>query len=105
MFRGFEVAQPVGKFVNDQFAAFTCMFCGEDDDDAAKRAGGPVCWYTNLVEAVYASLAGLGEHESYAWYKERLAREGMKQRSLEELVDRHSAIVGGPERCVESIRC
>ncbi len=28
----------------------------------------------------------------------------MKQRSLDELVGRHSAIVGGPERCIESIK-
>jgi alkanesulfonate monooxygenase SsuD/methylene tetrahydromethanopterin reductase-like flavin-dependent oxidoreductase (luciferase family) len=53
---------------------------------------------------VYASLAGLGPHESYEWYRQRLASEGMKQRSLSELVARHSAIVGGPERCAESIR-
>ncbi len=97
-------AKPVGKFVNEQFAAFTAMFCGEDDADAAKRAGEPICWYTNLVEAVYASLAGLGDDASYQWYKDRLAEEGMKQRSLDELVERRSAIVGGPERCIESIR-
>ena len=97
-------AEPVGAFVNDQFAAFTCMFCGEDDADAARRAGDAVCWYTNLVEAVYASLAGLGPDASYAWYRERLEREGMKQRSLEDLVERHSAIVGGPARCSESVR-
>jgi alkanesulfonate monooxygenase SsuD/methylene tetrahydromethanopterin reductase-like flavin-dependent oxidoreductase (luciferase family) len=97
-------AEPVGAFVNDHFAAFTTMFCGRDDDDAERRAGEAVCWYTNLVEAVYASLAGLGQHESYAWYRERLASEGMKQRSLSELVGRHSAIVGGPRRCAESIR-
>ena len=95
---------PVGQFVNDQFGAFTMMFCGEDDADAKRRAGEAVCWYTNLVEAVYASLAGLGQDESYAWYKKRLQEEGMKQRSLEELVERRSAIVGGPERCIESIR-
>jgi alkanesulfonate monooxygenase SsuD/methylene tetrahydromethanopterin reductase-like flavin-dependent oxidoreductase (luciferase family) len=97
-------AEPVGEFVTDQFAAFTMMFCGRDDADAAARAGESVCWYTNLVEAVYASLAGLGEDESYAWYKQRLAEQGMKQRSLEELVERHSAIVGSPVRCEESIR-
>ena len=28
-------AEPVGKFVNDEFAAFTAMFCGRDDADAA----------------------------------------------------------------------
>jgi alkanesulfonate monooxygenase SsuD/methylene tetrahydromethanopterin reductase-like flavin-dependent oxidoreductase (luciferase family) len=97
-------AKPAGAFINDQFAAFTAMFCGEDDADAAARAGGPICWYTNLVEAVYASLAGLGEDESYAWYRKRLEAEGMKQRSLEELVERRSAIVGSPARCIDSIR-
>jgi alkanesulfonate monooxygenase SsuD/methylene tetrahydromethanopterin reductase-like flavin-dependent oxidoreductase (luciferase family) len=97
-------SDPVGQFVNDQFGAFTMMFCGEDDADAKRRAGEAVCWYTNLVEAVYASLAGLGQDQSYAWYKQRLEREGMKQRSLEELVERRSAIVGGPERCIDSIR-
>ncbi len=95
---------PVGAFVNDQFGAFTMMFCGEDDADAKRRAGEAVCWYTNLVEAVYASLASLGQDKSYTWYKERLAAEGMKERSLEELVERRSAIVGGPARCIESIR-
>jgi alkanesulfonate monooxygenase SsuD/methylene tetrahydromethanopterin reductase-like flavin-dependent oxidoreductase (luciferase family) len=97
-------AKPVGQVVNDQFAAFATLFCGEDDEDAARRAGEPICWYTNRVEAVYSSLAGLGPDESYAWYRERLEKEGMKQRSLQELVDRHSAIVGGPERCIDSIR-
>ena len=97
-------AEPVGAFINEKFAAFTCMFCGEDDAKAAEISGEAVCWYTNLVEAVYASLAGLGEDASYAWYKERLAEEGMKQRSLDELVNRHSAIVGGPQRCIDAIR-
>jgi alkanesulfonate monooxygenase SsuD/methylene tetrahydromethanopterin reductase-like flavin-dependent oxidoreductase (luciferase family) len=97
-------SDPVGQFVNDRFGAFTMMFCGEDDADAKSRAGEAVCWYTNLVEAVYASLAGLGQDESYAWYKKRLEQEGMKQRSLEELVERRSAIVGGPSRCIDSIR-
>ena len=80
------------------------MFCGESDEDAKRRSGEAVCWYTNLVEAVYASLAMLGQDRSYAWYKKRLEDEGLKERSLEELVERRSAIVGGPERCIESIR-
>jgi len=96
-------AEPVGSFVNDKFAAFTTMFCGRDDADAAERAGEPICWYTNLVEAVYASLAGLSDNETYAWYRKRLQEEGMKQRSLDELVERRSAIVGGPQRCIDSI--
>ena len=97
-------AEPVGDVVNDRFAAFTCMFCGEDEADAAARAGEAVCWYTNLVEAVYASLAGLGEDQSYAWYRQRLEEQGMVQRSLDELVERRSAVVGAPERCIDAIR-
>ena len=97
-------AEPVGAFVNEQFAAFSTLFCGRDDADAAARAGEAICWYANLVEAVYASLAGLGEDASYAWYRKRLEQEGMKQRSLSELVERRSAIVGGPARCLESVR-
>ena len=45
------------------------------------------------------------EDESYAWYRERLAQEGMKQRSLSmssSTATRPSS--AGPERCVESIR-
>ncbi len=97
-------AKPVGEFINDQFAAFTILFCGADDDDAARCAAQGATWYANLVEFVYASLATLSPDESYAWYRDRIAKEGHRDRDLQELIDRHSVIVGGPERCLESTR-
>jgi alkanesulfonate monooxygenase SsuD/methylene tetrahydromethanopterin reductase-like flavin-dependent oxidoreductase (luciferase family) len=97
-------ANPVGEFIYDQFAAFTIMFCGNDDEDAAARAGEGAIWYANLVELVYASLATLSEDESYAWYRDRVAKEAHRERDLQELIDRHSAILGGPARCIDSIK-
>jgi hypothetical protein len=63
-----------------------------------------MAWYANLVELVYAQLAGLGEHESYAWYRERAQEAANQDRDIHDLIDRHSAIVGGPERCYESVK-
>ncbi len=97
-------AQPVGAFVTNQFAAFTILFCGRDDADAVSRAGEGAVWYANLVELVYASLATLSEDQSYAWYRDRIAREAYRERDIQELIDRRSVIVGGPQRCIESIR-
>ncbi len=101
--RAIARAQPVGKFVNEQFAAFTILFCGKDDEDALARAGQGATWYANLVELVYASLATLSEDRSYSWYRERIAKEAYRERDIKELIDRHSVVVGGPQRCVESI--
>jgi alkanesulfonate monooxygenase SsuD/methylene tetrahydromethanopterin reductase-like flavin-dependent oxidoreductase (luciferase family) len=96
-------AQPVGSFINDQFAAFTILFCGTDDADAAVRGGTGTTWYANLVELVYASLGTLSADQSYAWYRERIAKEAYRERSLQELVDRRSVVVGGPRQCIETI--
>ena len=96
-------ADPVGKFINHQFAAFSLLFCGTDDDDALARAGAGTMWYVNLVELVYASLATLSEDQSYAWYRERVAKEAYRERDMHELIDRRSVIVGGPRRCIDTI--
>ncbi len=91
----------VGLAVNDQFAAFTMMFCGEDDDDAIARGFDGVCWYANRVEHVYASLATLegATDDTYTWYKKRFAEAGARVRELDEMRANHSMVLGGPERC------
>ena len=96
-------AQPVGSFINEQFAAFTILFCGADDADATERGGTGATWYANLVELVYASLGSLSPDQSYAWYRERIAKEAYRERSLHELIDRRSVVVGGPQRCIDTI--
>lgn len=90
---------PVGELVNDQFAAFSVLFCGDDDADARARAGEGTTWYANTVEFVYASLATMPEDESYRWYRQRLEHEGLKERDLDQLIDRRSVVVGGPRTC------
>ena len=96
-------AQPVGSFINEQFAAFTILFCGADDADATARGGTGATWYANLVELVYASLGSLSADQSYAWYRDRIAKEAYRERSLHELIDRRSVVVGGPRRCIDTI--
>ena len=46
---------PVGKFVNDQRAVFTFVFCTETTDDAiASRAAEAALWYVNAAPRVFA---------------------------------------------------
>src|SRR5262249_37975534 len=96
-------AQPVGAFVNDPFAAVPILFLGRGDADRAPGRGGGAHGHRTLVQVVYASLATLSEDQSYAWYRERIAREANRERDIQELIDRRSVIVGGPTRCFESI--
>jgi len=94
---------PVGLAVNDQFAAFTSMFCGSDDDDAVRRGFPGISWYANLVEYVYVSMAGIegATDDTYTWYKQRFAEQGVRQREMGEMLANHSMILGGPSTCVE----
>lgn len=98
--------RPVGLVNNDRFAAFTMMFCGESDSDAMARGFEGVCWYANMVEHVYASLAAIegGTDESYTWYKERFAEAGARVRAEEDMRAQHSMILGSPETCVQEVQ-
>ncbi len=51
----------------------------------------------------YTSLATLSEDRSYAWYRDRIATQAYRERDIQELIDRRSVIVGGPQRCIDSI--
>ncbi|MEX0874545.1 MAG: LLM class flavin-dependent oxidoreductase [Actinomycetota bacterium] len=95
-------ADPVGEFVNDNFAAFSIMFCGRDDRDAFTRGGPPVQWYAKTVETLY-SLWADSSVEGYQWYRNRFEAQGDEsaERSIEELTDVRAVCVGGPERCLD----
>ena len=96
---------PVGLAVNDQFAAFTLMFCGRDDDDAVARGFEGLCWYANMVENVYAQLADLegATDDSYRWYKERFGGTAARVRELDEMRANHSMILGSPDSCIRGV--
>jgi alkanesulfonate monooxygenase SsuD/methylene tetrahydromethanopterin reductase-like flavin-dependent oxidoreductase (luciferase family) len=97
---------PVGLATNDQFAAFTMMFCGEDDASAMAQGYEGVSWYANLVEHVYAGLAQMegATDESYAWYKERFAALGSRVRDEADMRQNHSMILGGPSTCIDEVQ-
>ena len=97
---------PVGLATNDQFAAFTMMFCGKDDQEAMSRGYEGVSWYANLVEHIYASMAKMegATDESYSWYRERFARVGERIRDEADMRAAHSMVLGGPETCTEEVR-
>jgi alkanesulfonate monooxygenase SsuD/methylene tetrahydromethanopterin reductase-like flavin-dependent oxidoreductase (luciferase family) len=97
---------PVGLAANDQFAAFTMMFCGKDDADAMSRGYEGVSWYANLVEHIYASMARMegATDESYSWYRERFARVGERIRDEADMRANHSMVLGGRETCIDEVR-
>jgi alkanesulfonate monooxygenase SsuD/methylene tetrahydromethanopterin reductase-like flavin-dependent oxidoreductase (luciferase family) len=101
-----EPTDPVGLVTNDQFAAFTMMFCGVDDDDAMRRGYEGVSWYANMVEHTYSSLATIegASDSSYDWYKQRFAEVGGRVREEAEMRANHSMILGGPETCIDEVQ-
>lgn len=91
-------AEPVGALVNDQFAAFTIMFCGETDDDAFARAGAGAEWYADTTEILY-SLWAESTEESYAWYRKHFEAIGSRKADVRAMAANHTVCVGGPESC------
>lgn len=97
---------PVGALTNDQFAAFTMMYCGKDDQDAMAKGYPGVSWYANMVEHVYASLANIAgaTDESYNWYKERFKQAEARVREEADMRASHSMILGSPETCRSEVQ-
>ena len=46
-----------GGFVNENFAAFTLMHCGETDDEAMREGGGGADWYVRASNLLYSMWA------------------------------------------------
>jgi alkanesulfonate monooxygenase SsuD/methylene tetrahydromethanopterin reductase-like flavin-dependent oxidoreductase (luciferase family) len=103
------VANPpmqAGLAVNDQFAAFTMMYCGADDADAMARGYEGISWYANLVEHIYAGLASMegATDESYRWYRERFSSLGARERDEADMRSNHSMILGSPATCIDEVQ-
>jgi alkanesulfonate monooxygenase SsuD/methylene tetrahydromethanopterin reductase-like flavin-dependent oxidoreductase (luciferase family) len=48
-------SDPIGMFVNDQCALFTCAFTADDDDRARVLGGQASMWYLQCLGAIYAN--------------------------------------------------
>jgi alkanesulfonate monooxygenase SsuD/methylene tetrahydromethanopterin reductase-like flavin-dependent oxidoreductase (luciferase family) len=101
---GIERCEPVGSFVNNNFAGFTLLFCGRDDREALE-VGGPGCaWYVRATNQLYAIWAQTGA-SSYRWYAEQFERgRGEEEVDVARMADEAVLCVGGPERCAQVVR-
>jgi len=100
---GLQRSEPVGAFVNDQFAAFTLMHCAADDATALAEGGPGAEWYvraTNLLYAVWAQAGSL----SYKWYAEQFAQgRGAEEVNIPKLAENATLCIGGPEKCAQVV--
>jgi alkanesulfonate monooxygenase SsuD/methylene tetrahydromethanopterin reductase-like flavin-dependent oxidoreductase (luciferase family) len=101
---GIAKCEPVGSFVNENFAAFTLMFCGRDDADALARGGPAADWYVKATNTLYALWANAGA-QSYSWYAEQFQKGAASADvDIEKMRDESILCIGGPETCAQIIR-
>jgi alkanesulfonate monooxygenase SsuD/methylene tetrahydromethanopterin reductase-like flavin-dependent oxidoreductase (luciferase family) len=95
---------PVGSFANNNFAAFTLMFCGRDDADALARGGPGATWYVNATNALYAIWAGAGA-QSYGWYAEQFEKvQAAGAPDVGRMSDDAVLCIGGVDKCEQIVR-
>ena len=58
-------ASPVGKFVNEQVAAFCVTHCGENDEESRKVAGPEGQWFFDKAAETYGAWKSRGVPDSY----------------------------------------
>ena len=101
---GIERCEPVGAFVNNQFAAFTIMHCGRDDSEALALGGPGAQWYVQATNTLYAIWAKAGA-QSYQWYAEQFEKGSADQEvNVAQMADDSILCIGGPEKCVQVAR-
>ncbi len=101
---GIAKSEPVGSFVNDNFAGFNLMHCGRDDKDALDTGGPGATWYVNATNTLYALWAQSGS-QSYQWYAEQFAAgRSSGEVDVERMSDEGVLCIGGPEKCAQVAR-
>jgi alkanesulfonate monooxygenase SsuD/methylene tetrahydromethanopterin reductase-like flavin-dependent oxidoreductase (luciferase family) len=102
---GIARAQPVGSFVNNNFAGFTLMHCGRDDADALAAGGPGADWYVRATNTLYALWANSGS-QSYAWYADQFRKgtAGVSDVDIARMSDESILCIGGPEKCAQIAR-
>jgi alkanesulfonate monooxygenase SsuD/methylene tetrahydromethanopterin reductase-like flavin-dependent oxidoreductase (luciferase family) len=102
-----ECEKPVGAFKNEQAATFTMVHCADNDDLAFAQAAESFPWYAKRGAEEIATVAewlegrDLGSYD-YAGDVDKMKRDGLlEQVTMDFLIESGSAVVGGPERCIE----
>lgn len=108
--RGLEVyrraighAQPVGKFVNNQFAALTVAHCAAATDAARETAFAGARWFLGKVREQFLSWQGTAA-KSYE-YLEKLSAAAQRQRDMtdDELAAHPQMVIGDPDVCIRKL--
>jgi alkanesulfonate monooxygenase SsuD/methylene tetrahydromethanopterin reductase-like flavin-dependent oxidoreductase (luciferase family) len=107
-----DCTQPLGVERNERVATFTMVLCAPTDDEADEVARESFEWYPATGARAIASVAEwlneqnqeLGTY-SYAGDAKKLDDEGLLgQITYEYIRDSGSAVVGDPDRCLESAK-
>lgn len=100
-------AKPVGKYINEQIATFTQVFCAETTAEAHAIAGPRFAWY---VQESLKKIAELGDWKdgtqlgSYEYAKKLLGGLDIESLTFEYLLDNEAVVVGDPQQCIEMAR-
>jgi alkanesulfonate monooxygenase SsuD/methylene tetrahydromethanopterin reductase-like flavin-dependent oxidoreductase (luciferase family) len=113
---------PLGMFVNDQCALFTCAFTNDDDDRARVLGGQAAMWYLKTLATIYGNdWAGQpleSVPDSYRYHAEvrrkglvsgGTLQTGMRGRDLdsadayEKMIDSGAFCVGDPQQVLRNI--
>ena len=93
-------ANPVGSFINDQFAALCIVHCGEDDEEA-RRVGGPEgVWFMKGVDNLYGGWQGRQVPDSYN-FMINVARKGQTVKTAEDHMVSGYFAMGNPDTVIE----
>jgi alkanesulfonate monooxygenase SsuD/methylene tetrahydromethanopterin reductase-like flavin-dependent oxidoreductase (luciferase family) len=99
--------EPVSQIVNEQVAGFTVLHCGPDDTEARRRGGEAAIWYFGKLFEYFGEIAA---YDGYRDYRKRaddskaFYREDLKDKLIDNLVDRAVICAGDPDRCYEIVK-
>ncbi len=101
---GIERCEPVSAVINENFAGFTLMFCGRDDDEALGLGGPGAEWYVRATNMLYSLWAQSGT-QSYKWYAEQFEKgRGGEEVHVGQMADEAILCIGGAEKCRQIAR-
>ena len=103
-----ERAEPVGKFVNNQVAAFTIAYCDEDNERGRRIGAEAGMWYfKNAYMRHSRDWSGVDPDsvpEDYQYHIRRVQTQAKRtQASPEEMLENGTFCAGDPDACIRAI--
>jgi alkanesulfonate monooxygenase SsuD/methylene tetrahydromethanopterin reductase-like flavin-dependent oxidoreductase (luciferase family) len=97
-------AEPVGKFVNENIAAFTVTLCLEDDAEAKRIGGFAAGAYVTGANQLYGKWAK--EDGAWrAWYgRDYFTEVETSMDEIDRMVDNAIVCIGDPQSCIKVIK-